>query len=355
MSKPFVIDLDGTLIHTDLLYQSLFTYIKQHPLNIISPIIWLSMGKANLKTELARRIAIDVSVLPYDPAIIELIKNEKAKNRQIILATASHKIYADQIASHLNLFGRVLATDESLNFSSHAKRDYLVAEFGEGGFDYAGNSHADIAVWEAASKAYLINPEKGVEKRAAKKGNVERIIKRPSQPIALWLKALRPHQWMKNLLIFVPLLAAHKLGNSTVLLNGLLAFVCFAFCASSGYVLNDLMDIEDDRHHKTKRKRPFASGALSIKAGILAVPLLLITSITISLLSLPWKFTMVLCIYFLATLAYSIVLKRVTAVDIIILSLLYTIRILAGVLPARWFLRSGCWLSPCSSFLALPL
>ena len=145
---PLVIDLDGTLIRTDLLYQSLFSFIKQRPLQCLLPFFWFFKGKAQLKTELARRIIIDVSVLPYDPEVIALIKTEREKNRQIILATASHKIYADQIAGHLNLFDRVLATDEHCNLSSHAKRDCLVKEFGEGGFDYAGNSHADIMVWQ---------------------------------------------------------------------------------------------------------------------------------------------------------------------------------------------------------------
>lgn len=145
---PLVIDLDGTLIRTDLLYQSLFSFIKQRPLQCLLPFFWFFKGKAQLKTELARRIIIDVSVLPYDPEVIALIKTEREKNRQIILATASHKIYADQIAGYLNLFDRVLATDEHTNLSSHAKRDCLVKEFGEGGFDYAGNSHADIMVWQ---------------------------------------------------------------------------------------------------------------------------------------------------------------------------------------------------------------
>lgn len=229
MPSPFVVDLDGTLIRTDLLYQSLFLFIKQKPLQLIAPFFWISKGKSHLKTELAHRVSIDISVLPYDTAVIALIKGERAKNRQIILATASHKIYADQIAKHLNLFDRVVATDGTRNFSSYAKRDFLVEEFGNGGFDYAGNSHADIPVWESAGKAYIVNPERGVEKRALKKGNVERIIKSPSNQFGVWLKALRPHQWIKNLLIFVPLLAAHELINCSALLSGLLGFVFFHY------------------------------------------------------------------------------------------------------------------------------
>jgi len=355
MPSPFVVDLDGTLIRTDLLYQSLFLFIKQKPLQLIAPFFWISKGKSHLKTELAHRVSIDISVLPYDTAVIALIKGERAKNRQIILATASHKIYADQIAKHLNLFDRVVATDGTRNFSSHAKRDFLVEEFGNGGFDYAGNSHADIPVWESAGKAYIVNPERGVEKRALKKGNVERIIKSPSNQFGVWLKALRPHQWIKNLLIFVPLLAAHELINCSALLSGLLGFVFFSLCASSVYIINDLLDIEDDRHHPRKCNRVFASGALSIKTGIFAVPLLLVFSFTGSLLFMPWGFSLILGIYYIATLAYSIVLKKVTAADIIVLSLLYTMRILAGVyacslLPTFWMLAFSMFI-----FLSLAL
>ena len=355
MPSPLVVDLDGTLIRTDLLYQSLFSFIKQRPLQFYFPFFWLFKGKSHLKNELAHRISIDVSVLPYDPAVMALIEDERANDRQIILATASHKVYADQIAKHLQLFDRVVATDDSHNFSARVKRDFFVEAFGIGGFDYAGNSLADIPVWEAAGKAYLVNPESGVEKRAMKKGNVERIIRSPSNLFGLWLKALRPHQWMKNLLIFVPLLAAHELINSAALLSGLLAFILFSLCASSVYVLNDLVDIEDDRHHPKKRNRVFASGALSIKTGILAVPLLLFVSIVGSLLLMPWRFSLVLGTYYIATLAYSIFFKKVTAADIIVLSLLYTMRILAGVyacslLPTFWMLAFSMFI-----FLSLAL
>ena len=352
---PLVVDLDGTLIRTDLLYQSLFYFVKQRPFQLLSPFIWLFKGKSHLKTELAQRISIDISVLPYNPEVIALIECEKAKNRQIILATASHKIYASQVADHLNLFDRVLATDDRYNLSSHAKRDCLVAEYGVGGFDYAGNSHADIPVWASAAKAYLVNPEKGVEQRAARNGNVVRIIKSPHRPFGVWLKALRAHQWMKNLLIFVPLLAAHELINSTALLNALLAFVIFSLCASSVYLLNDLMDLEDDRHHQKKRSRPFASGVLSIKTGIITVPLLLLAAFGSSLLFMPWHFTLILGIYYCVTFAYSISLKRVTAADIITLSFLYTLRILAGVfacnlIPTFWMLAFSMFI-----FLSLAL
>jgi 4-hydroxybenzoate polyprenyltransferase len=355
MLKPFVVDLDGTLISTDLLYQSLFLFIKQRPLELLLPFIWLYKGKSHLKTELAQRISIDVSVLPYNLAVIALIESEKAKDRQIILATASHKIYADQISAHLNLFDRVLATEERCNFSSYVKKDCLVAEFGEGGFDYAGNSHADIPVWASAAKAYLVNPEKGVERRAVRNGNVECIIKSPHRPFGLWLKALRAHQWLKNLLIFVPLLAAHELINTTALLNALLAVVLFSLCASSVYVLNDLMDLEDDRHHQKKRSRPFASGAFSITNGIIVVPLLLFAAFGSSLLFMPWRFTLILGVYYFMTFAYSSFLKRLTAADIITLSLLYTIRILAGVfacnlIPTFWMLAFSMFI-----FLSLAL
>ncbi|NTV92096.1 MAG: UbiA family prenyltransferase [Chlorobiaceae bacterium] len=343
MLKPLVVDLDGTLIKTDLLYQSLFSYVKRYPLALPAPFVWLSKGKSRLKEELARHVDIDVSVLPYNQEVLEFIKAEREKNRRIILATASHRIHADRIAEHLQVFDEVMATEGQVNFSSSTKRDRLVSAFGANGYDYVGNSHADVVVWESAEKAYLVNPESTVERRMVGKSVVKRIGTPESNGISLWLRAMRTHQWLKNVLLFVPLIAAHRIGDIQAILTGLLAFLLFSLCASSVYILNDLMDMEDDRHHRTKRTRPFASGDLSIKAGIAAFLLLLLVSLLGSWLLMPWQFTMVMGVYYSLTIMYSFVLKKIIVSDIIILSLLYTTRILAGsyafnLLPTYWML-----------------
>lgn len=329
-SLPLVIDLDGTLLRSDLLIESGLAFILARPAHVLAPLGWLTSGKANLKKRLAMAATLDVTDLPYDPQVISLIEEERAKGRRIILATASHLIYAEQIAAHLKLFDDVLATEGTTNLSAGNKRDRLVKEFGEQGFDYAGNSHADLPIWAAARRAYVVNPEAGVEAKAKALGNVEKVIAFPRNRLKAWAKALRFHQWLKNMLIFVPLLASHQLDNMELPLKGLLAFFFFGLCASSAYLLNDLLDLADDRHHTSKRHRPFASGLLSLKAGLFAFPVLLAASFGGALWLLPWKFVAALATYYLLTLAYSLSLKRLMLVDAITLALLYTLRIVAG-------------------------
>lgn len=355
MTRPLVVDLDGTLIRTDLLYQSLFSFVKQCPLSLFSPFIWLIKGKAELKAELAKRISVDVGLLPYNQEVIDFIQKEKAGARRIVLATASHKIHADRIAQHLQLFDEVMATEQSINLSSHAKRDRLVSRFGKNGYDYIGNSRADIVVWESAEKAIMVNTASGVERRMADKSNVESIKIESPDRIKLWIRSLRTHQWLKNLLLFVPLIAAHRLADISSIFLGIVAFVLFSFCASSVYILNDLMDMEEDRHHRTKCSRPYASGYLPIKAGLIAFPLLLLISLAGSWLLMPRLFTLVLIVYYAVTLSYSLVLKKIMVSDIIVLSFLYTTRILAGVyafslVPTFWMLAFSMFM-----FLSLAL
>ncbi len=350
---PLVIDLDGTLLKSDLLLESGLAFLKRHPLMALSPLKWLSSGKANLKTRLAQSVPLDVSVLPYNRAVIELAQREKANGRAIVLATASHHSYAEQVAEHLGLFDRVLASNASINLSGHAKRDLLVTEYGPQGFDYVGNSSDDLPVWQAARRAYVINASSKVVSQARKHGNVASVIERSPVSLRVWLKALRLHQWMKNLLIFVPLLAGHKLLEPSLLLSGLVAFTCFGLCASSVYVLNDLLDLEDDRHHSSKQHRPFASGQLSIEAGLLIFPLLLAAGLGGAAWLLPLQFLAALLVYYVLTLAYSFVLKRYMAMDVIALATLYTLRIIAGAFAFAGELTF--WMLAFSMFIFLSL
>jgi len=350
---PLVVDLDGTLLRSDLLLETGMAFVRKQPLQMFKPLCWLLKGKAALKEGFATATQIDVTSLPYDPAVIELIEAERLTGRKVVLATASHCSLAERIADHLQLFDQVLASDANRNLSAHRKRDLLVEHYGQNGFDYAGNSLDDIPVWAAARHAYVVNPEAGVERRARAQGNVEHLINSNQSRPKDWMKALRLHQWMKNALIFVPLLAAHQLTNPLLLLQGILAFVLFGLCASSVYVLNDLLDLEDDRHHKSKRNRPFASGRLSIRSGLIIFPLLLMASFAGAALLLPWQFCAVLLAYYVLTLAYSLSLKRKMAVDVIALALLYTVRIIAGA--AAFSLPLTFWILAFSMFMFLSL
>ena len=334
-------DLDGTLIRSDLLVESALAYIKPNPLRGFQLLGWLAGGKANLKGHLAAAVTLDVAHLPFDSAVLAMIAEEKAKGRPIILATASHRKFADQVSAHLGHFDFVMATDGAVNLSANAKRDALVAKFGKGGFDYLGNSADDLPIWAASGRAYAVNPSDAVERKARALGNLEHVFK--SNPGASWTKAMRLHQWAKNLLLFVPLLAGHRVAEIPLLVNAVIAFIVFGLCASSVYLLNDLFDLADDRQHPTKRDRPFASGKLDIRLGLIAVPLLLIAAFAGSIAALPWQFTAALSTYYVLTLAYSLGLKRLMMIDVTVLALLYTLRVIAGafaieVEPTFWIL-----------------
>lgn len=353
LTPPLVVDLDGTLLRSDMLLETGMAFLRSNPTKLFRPLQWLLKGKIVLKEGLAQGCQIDVSVLPYDPVVIELIKAERLIGRRVILATASHYSLAERIAQHLQLFDQVLATDAQRNLSAERKRDVLVEAYGDRGFDYVGNSLDDLAVWAVSRRAYVVNPESGVEARAKALGNVEQVIVSNRPSYKDWLKALRLHQWMKNGLIFVPLLAAHQVTNLTLLWQGVLAFVFFGLCASSVYVLNDLLDLADDRHHKTKHRRPFASGKLSIRSGMLVFPVFLAAAFGGAASLLPWSFSAILVAYYILTLAYSLYLKRQMAVDVIALAALYTLRIIAGA--AAFSLELTFWVLAFSMFMFLSL
>jgi 4-hydroxybenzoate polyprenyltransferase len=353
-SRPLVVDLDGTLIRSDILIESGFAYLKAAPHRFYEPLLWLARGgKPGLKAGLADATNLDVTVLPYDATVLEWLKAERDAGRSLVLATASHERYAQAISAHLGLFDQTFASNDTVNLSSHKKREKLVAEYGERGFDYAGNSHDDIAVWQSAERAYVVNPSTGVERAARKIGNVERVIESRPPTAKTWAKSLRLHQWLKNLLIFVALLAGHKLSSLELVIAALLAFFTFGLCASSVYLLNDLLDLEDDRHHPVKRRRPLASGALPLTWGLGLFPVLLVGAFAAAWIFLPWRFCAVLLGYYALTLAYSMYLKRQVMVDVVVLAMLYTIRIVAGTAAIGGQLTF--WLLAFSMFIFLSL
>lgn len=352
-SPPLVVDLDGTLLRSDLLMETAMAFIRGQPLKALKMLGWLFKGKAALKEGLALNTEIDVSVLPYDPQIIEMIQRERDAGRMVVLATASHVSLAERIADHLQLFDLVLASNANRNLSGHNKRDLLVAHFGEGGFDYIGNSKDDLPIWNVSRQAYVVNPDRGVEANVKAQVRVEPTIRSNTPSLREWRRAMRMHQWLKNALIFVPLLASHRLAQFELMRDGVIAFLCFGLCASSVYILNDLLDLCDDRHHKSKCNRPFASGRLSIKAGLVMVPTLLAMAFGAALLLLPWQFSAVMAAYYGLTLTYSLRLKRLMAWDVIALAMLYTARIIAGV--AAFSLTLTFWILAFSMFIFLSL
>jgi len=350
---PLCVDLDGTLIHSDLLLETVLLLIKRNPLYLCLLPFWLLLkGKAGLKAEIAGRIELNPAALPYNQPFIEWLKSQKALGRQLWLCTASNHSLADAVARHLGIFSGVFASSEHVNLSGRNKAKQLVEKFGEKAFDYCGNHRVDLAIWRVSQAAIVVNGSERLRHQVGAVSSVVAVFPKQTGLIRPILKALRLHQWAKNVLVFVPLATAHKLGDLAIVEQALLAFLAFGFCASSVYLLNDMLDLEADRQHSRKHKRPFASGKLSLLAGFALVPLLLLATVMTAALLSP-MFWLVLAIYYGLTAAYSFGAKRIVLIDTIALAGLYTIRIVAGA--AAISVSLSFWLLLFSVFLFLSL
>ena len=325
---PLCVDLDRTFTHTDLLIESFLVLIKTNPLYLFMCFVWLLKGKAWLKAQIAQRVAMDVSVLPYNADLLQYLRQEKALGRDLYLCTAANWALAQRVADHSGLFSGVLASSEGLNLSGSKKAAALIERFGDHGFDYCGDAKTDLPVWSHARRAIVVG-NKRVAAAAAKVNTSIVFLEQKRDFLKLVLKEMRVHQWVKNLLIFVPLLASHRFTDFSKITEAVLAFASFSLCASSVYLLNDLLDLDADRRHMRKCRRPFASGQLDVSFGIALSAILLCGSLALTLL-LPAKYALVLGAYFAATLAYSFVLKRFMLIDVFTLAALYTVRIVAG-------------------------
>lgn len=349
---PLCVDLDGTLVRTDMLHETLLLLAKASPASLAALPGWLARGKAGFKHLVAERCVIDASAIPYREEVLALIEEARAQGRPVVLATASSMRIANAIAEHLGLFDTVLGSDHDTNLSAAAKAGLLVERFGERGFDYIGNDRADFPVFARARRAILVSSSNSLRRAAARHHEALTYLDDPRGGARAWIKALRVHQWLKNLLVFVPLVAAHQGGDPALFAAAVIAFLSFSLCASSVYLLNDLLDLPSDRAHRRKRMRPFASGILPVKAGVIAAPLLLAASVALALL-LPSRFLIVLAIYYASTVAYSFLLKKQVIVDVMLLAGLYTLRIIAGA--AATGIKPSFWLLALSMFAFLSL
>jgi 4-hydroxybenzoate polyprenyltransferase len=329
LDKVIVVDLDGTLVHSDTLVECLFLFIRLHPSRFLEMLSWTLGGKAYFKSHLADFVIPNVIDLPYNMKLINWLKMQKTPRVKLVLATASDHRIASAVGCHLGIFDEIIGTVD-VNLSSTQKKSLLVKRFGENNFEYVGNSKADLSVWQSANQIHIVNPEFGVLTAAKKIGAVKTIFENRPHYLKSLVKTLRIHQWTKNLLIFVPLLAAHRIFEIQLLLNGVLAFIAFGLCASSVYVLNDLLDLPDDRQHPTKSIRPLAAGTFPIIHALFLMPVLLLTAFSLALFCLPTSFVVVLFTYYVLTLIYSLWLKRMAMMDVIVLAMLYTIRVVAG-------------------------
>ncbi|MCZ2132461.1 MAG: UbiA family prenyltransferase [Bacteroidetes bacterium] len=352
-SRPLLfVDLDGTLAHTDTLWESVFALLKRSPFTIFVAPLWIIRGKAAFKSEISQRITPDIESLPYSAAIIEYIVSARQAGATVILATAAHRRIAEKVAEHIGIFAEVLATDGRTNLKSTSKAEAVIRRAGNIPFDYIGNASPDIAVWTAAGRAIVANPGKALERDIMQRFDAFILKDKGRRSIkSAVFKEIRPHQWTKNLLIFLPALLAHRFDTNILQLS-FTAFLAFCFCASGVYVLNDLLDVTSDRTHPTKKRRPFAAGDLPLWSGALLFPLLFIGSAALSLL-LPADFQTILALYAVITTTYSFYLKRLPVLDALTLAALYSMRLYAGA--AATSVKISRWLAVFSIFVFVSL
>lgn len=348
---PLCIDLDGTLVRSDLLIESALNVLGKNPFYVFLFGFWLLKGKANLKRRIAEIATLDADTLPYDTRVLEWVRQQSG-NRSTVLCTASDQRLAEAVAGHVGGFAAVLGSDGVRNLSGENKAKVLCDLYGEQGFDYAGNHSIDLLVWRHARRAIVANGSPRLVRRVQREYTVDKVFEPENRSLRTWVKALRLHQWLKNVLVFLPLLAAHRLFYADSVATAGMAFLSFGLCASGTYVLNDLLDLKADRRHVRKRKRPFASGALPLVQAIVVAPLLTIGAFIIAL-SLSMHFALILLCYVALTLAYSFRLKRVVMLDVVVLAGLYTVRIIAGTVAIR--VEYSFWLLAFSMFIFLSL
>jgi 4-hydroxybenzoate polyprenyltransferase len=324
------VDLDGTLIRSDTLWESLLLLARSRPWQLLWAVVWLLRGKAYFKQRLAARIVPDARLLPYRVEVLQSLRELKATGVTLCLATAADRRVAGEVAKHLCLFDEVVASDGSTNCSGSNKLAAIRERLGDDRFAYWGDSRADLPLWEAAHEAGVVAPKSNLW-RAVSRGSTQARMIAPRGRLARPLAAvLRPHQWAKNLLLLLPLFLAHQWADVGRLGLALLGVAIFSAAASAIYIMNDLVDIESDRRHPTKRGRPFAAGELPIPVGLTVAGLALAGAFAVSACCLTSTFTNWLAIYLLTTTAYSLWLKKQIVIDVLVLAGLYTLRIAAG-------------------------
>ncbi len=354
MSLPLCVDLDGTLVFTDTIYEAILQAIKRRPSIVWHFPVWLLRGKAYFKDQVSRGIHLNAVLLPYNQEFLSYLKEERRSGRTLVLASGTHHTIAEAIAKHIGIFSRVVGSDATHNTAGAGKAAALRVLFGSKQFIYAGNSSADLPVWREAASGIVVNASAKVLHQARATTTITKVF--PDKPITFDVlrRTMRIHQWVKNILIFIPLITAHKLFLGSNLLNALAAFVAFSCAASSIYIFNDLVDIEADRQHDRKKYRPFAAGALPIPTGLWLGMMLIVISIGVSWW-LPPSFLAVLGLYAIINLAYSLYVKQMVVIDVVVLASVYTLRIFAGSAATGVAISTWLWVFSAFLFLSLAL
>jgi 4-hydroxybenzoate polyprenyltransferase/phosphoserine phosphatase len=349
---PLVVDVDGTLVVTDLLQEAALQLVATAPLQAFLIPVWLARGKSNLKTHLADRVDPGVDSVPLREPVVAMIRKAQACGRPVWLASASDHRYVERLAQRIGGVAGVFGTEPGgRNLAGEAKAERLVAAFGAAGFDYVGDQPVDFAVWRSARRVLAVAHSRGFAARVKAAFPQAQIVDAARPDARGYLKALRLHQWAKNALLFLPMIAGHRF-DATTIVSTVLAFFCFCFAASSAYVINDLLDLPGDRDHPRKSRRPFAAGVVPIPHGAALSALLMTAAFALSSL-LPARFTLVLGLYVATTLGYSLYLKRKVLIDVVVLGWLYTVRVYGGLAAIN--AHQTQWLLMFSLFLFLSL
>ena len=347
---PLFVDLDGTLLKTDTLFEAILILLKRNIFHCLSLLFWLIKGRAYLKFQLSKRVDMPVGDFPVNTEFFKYLKIQKKANRELILISASNQKTVDEVNNHMKLFDATFGSDENINLRGREKLKKIQMLTGGKSFSYAGNSQDDIVIWNEASQAVIVNS--GI--KALNYEKFENVLEfdPPEPALGQLVRSVRPHQWLKNLLVFIPLILSHQISDISLISVLFVTFISFSLCASSVYLMNDLFDLSHDRNHLTKLNRPFASGNLSIRTGLITGPCLFILGAIIAFF-LPINFLMIFLTYGLINFSYSFYLKRIFMLDVVVLAFLYTLRIVAGAESIE--LQATYWLLGFSFSLFLGL
>jgi 4-hydroxybenzoate polyprenyltransferase/phosphoserine phosphatase len=349
---PLVVGLDGALLLSDSLIESTMALARKRPRDLLALPVWLARGRASLKRRLAQSALPDVETLPYRAELIRYLEAEKRRGRTLVLATDADERLAGEIAARIGLFDQVFASDGLTNLQGRRKAERLIETFGERGFDYVGTGRRDLPVWRAARAAIVVSASRWLARRVARTTPVDQVFAAPRARASAYLQPLRPLHWIKGALIFVPLATAYPAVTAEMIRSAVLAFAAFGLCASSVYLLNDLLDLSADRRHPQKKQRKLASGALPLAHAFVLIAALLIGALWIGI-QLPRHFLVVLAGYLFLMTAYSLGFKNVPVIDVLMLAGGYVLRVFAGAVAVG--LRPSAWLLATCALLFLSL
>lgn len=351
--KVVCADVDGTILATDLLYESLLIALKRQPWLIFLVPVWLVRGRAHLKARLAERAtSLRFDYLPVREEVLAYLKRQRELGGRIVLASASHHSLVAGVARRVGSIDSIVASEETCNRKGAAKANAIVAHIGDEPWSYIGDSSADFSVWQCAHQQVCVTSSPRFAKRFQARFPDGEVIRVQGSTIATFARGIRVHQWLKNLLVFLPVALAHRWFDVTAVGASVLAAIAFSLCASGVYVLNDLLDLDADRRHPRKRRRPCASGEWPLRSALVVVPLLFLAAFLVAA-GVHWEFMLLLGLYLVLTTLYSFRCKALALVDIILLAMLYTIRIVGGGVASH--IEVSQWLMGLSMFLFLSL